>query len=64
MENGFRKFGKGFLRNFVVLLLLASGIKFANEGPTWLAIICFLLLSAVIVYQIGAVKKRFDSDKE
>lgn len=53
-----KRFLKGFLWNFVILLLVFSGFRAWTEGPRWFAIICFAVVLVVAAMRFMTVRQR------
>ena len=60
-----KRFTKGFIRNFVTLLLMFSGIRAWQQGLYWLSILCFAVVVAItVLLVIERRKAKQESDGE
>ena len=59
-----KRFLKGFLWNFVVLLLLFTGFRYYTSGPQWVAILCFAAVLVVAALRFKEVRQRLRKQQE
>ena len=59
-----KRFLKGFLWNFLVLLLLFTGFRFWSTGPQWLAVVCFLVILVVAATRFRDIRQRLRDENQ
>ena len=58
-----KRFLKGFLWNFLVLLLLFTGFRFWSNGPQWLGVVCFLVILVVAAMRFRDIRQRLRDEQ-
>ena len=53
-----KRFLKGFVWNFLVLLLLFTGFRFWTTGPKWLGVVCFVVILVVAAMRFRDIRQR------